>query len=646
MRTRSAPIPFRQNAKRNDLTFVLRFSADPTWVPLPRSFREQAARSPNAVLLETSRFGTANRHSYLLLSPTRRIVADRLEDIPRLFREIEIALDQGLWVAGFLSYECGYHFERVPDVTVPKQLAWFGAYEQVKVFDHLRGPQDREQATDPDESASAPRYEAIAESIELEISKESYVAAIARIKEQLAAGNTYQVNFTDRLAFNSPLSPAEVFSNLSAQQHVAYSAFLNIEGQSIVSLSPELFFETQGDRIVTRPMKGTMPRGLDLADDERMANLLRNDEKNRSEHVMIVDLLRNDLGRICRSGSVEVKDPFSVERYDTLHQMTSTVVGHLHPGMAFYDIFRGLFPSGSITGAPKHRTMQIIHELERRCRGVYTGAIGFIRPNRSSVFNVAIRTLVMQHGEVAMGVGGGIVADSKPEDEYRECLLKASFLTRRIEPFQLIETMLWDGEFRLLSLHLDRMESSALYFGFPFDRPRITSTLFDLCKCTTFDRGSRYRIRLTLAASGQEATEVSHCPHEPANINVWLTDERISSSDPFRRHKTTRRDPYDRLYKKAREYGFDEVIFANENGDITEGAISNIFIEKTGKMLTPPVASGLLPGVLRRHILETRDGSQEAVLKVEDLKSADGIFLCSSLRGLRRVTSFSTTLDE
>jgi para-aminobenzoate synthetase / 4-amino-4-deoxychorismate lyase len=616
------------------------------WLSLPRSFREQAARSPNAVLLETSRFDAANRHSYLLLNPTRLIVADRLEDIPKLFRDIEIALDQGLWVAGYLSYECGYHFERVPDIRVPKPLAWFGAYEQVKIFDHLHAAQDREQATDPDESASAARYEALAASIELEIPKESYVAAIARIKEQLAAGNTYQVNFTDRLVFNSPLSPAEVFSNLSAQQHVAYSAFLNIEGQSIVSLSPELFFETQGDRIVTRPMKGTMPRGLDLADDERMANLLRNDEKNRSEHVMIVDLLRNDLGRICRSGSVVVKDPFSVERYDTLHQMTSTVVGHLHPGIAFYDIFRGLFPSGSITGAPKHRTMQIIHELERHCRGVYTGAIGFIRPNRSSVFNVAIRTLVMRDGEVTMGVGGGIVADSKPEDEYRECLLKAAFLTRRIEPFQLIETLLWDGEFRLLELHLDRMESSALYFGFPFDRPRIASTLFDLCKSRTFDSGSRYRIRLTLAACGQEATEVSHCPHEPSNINIWLTDERISSSDPFRRHKTTRRDPYDRLYKKAREYGFDEVIFANEKGDITEGAISNIFIERMGKMLTPPVASGVLPGVLRRHILETRDGSQEAVLKVDDLKSADGIYLCSSLRGLRRVTSFSTTLHE
>lgn len=626
---------------------MLRLTAGPTWVSLPRSFREQAARSPNAVLLETSRFDPANRRSYLFLNPARRIIADRLEDIPQLFREIEIALDQGLWVAGYLSYECGYHFERVQGVTVPKPLAWIGAYEQIEIFDHFRAAaQDRSQATDPEESASAARCAAIAASVQLEIPKDSYVAAIASIKEQLAAGNTYQVNFTDRLAFKSPLSPAEVFSILSAQQHVAYSAFLNIEGRSIVSLSPELFFQTQGDRIVTRPMKGTMPRGLDLADDERIATLLRNDEKNRSEHVMIVDLLRNDLGRICRSGSVEVKDPFSVERYDTLHQMTSTVVGKLHPGITFLDIFRSLFPSGSITGAPKRRTMQIIHELERQCRGVYTGAIGFISPNRSSVFNVAIRTLVMQDGDVTMGVGGGIVADSKPEDEYRECLLKACFLTRRIEPFQLIETMLWDGEFRLLNSHLDRMESSAFYFGFPFDRPLITATLFDLCKSPTFDSGSRQRIRLTLAASGRAATEVSHCPHEPAKISIWLADERSSSSDAFRRHKTTRRDLYDRLYKKAGEYGFEEVIFANENGDITEGAISNIFIERRGAMLTPPVTSGVLPGVLRRHILETREGSREVVLTVDDLKSADGIYLCSSLRGLRRVTSFSTTLGE
>jgi para-aminobenzoate synthetase / 4-amino-4-deoxychorismate lyase len=616
------------------------------WASLPQNFRDEAARSLNAVLLETSRFDAANRHSYLFLDPARLILANRLEDIPGLFREIEAALAQGLWVAGYLSYECGYHFEQFPNIAVPKPLAWFGVYTHAEVFDHCQAVHDRDHATDLNENTSSVASAAIAARLGLEIPKESYVATIARIKEHLAAGNTYQVNFTDRLAFDSPLSPAQVYSALSAQQRVAYGAFLNIEGQPIISLSPELFFKAEGDRIITRPMKGTMPRGLDRADDERIAGLLRNDEKNRSEHVMIVDLLRNDLGRICRSGTVQVQNPFSVERYDTLHQMTSTVVGGLRPGISLYDIFRGLFPSGSITGAPKHRTMQIIRELERQFRGVYTGAIGFIGPNRSSVFNVAIRTLVMRDGSVTMGVGGGIVADSDPEDEYQECLLKASFVTRRNEPFQLIETMLWDGEFKLLSLHLDRMESSALYFGFQFDRARITSALSDLCKSPGFDATTRYRIRLTLATSGRAATEVSPYPDETSDIRICLTDERTSSSDPFRRHKTTRREPYDRLYAKARDHGFEEVIFANENGEITEGAISNIFIARMGKLFTPPVSSGVLPGVLRRHILETRDGAGEAVLNVDDLKSADGIYLCSALRGLRRVTSFATKLPD
>jgi para-aminobenzoate synthetase / 4-amino-4-deoxychorismate lyase len=614
------------------------------WAPLPQNFRDEAARSLNAVLLETSRFDAANHNSYLFLNPARLIVANRLEDIPSLFREIEAALDQGQWIAGYLSYECGYHFEQFPNITVPKPLAWFGVYTQVKVFDHSQAVSHGEQAAVLHENASSAGCEAVAAQLDLEISKESYVAAIARIKEHLAAGNTYQVNFTDRIAFNSPRSPAQVYSALSAQQRVSYGAFLNIEGQPIISLSPELFFKAEGDRITTRPMKGTMARGLDRTDDERMANLLRDDEKNRSEHVMIVDLLRNDLGRICRSGTVQVQDPFSIERYDTLHQMTSTVVGGLQPGISLYDIFHGLFPSGSITGAPKHRTMQIIRELERRFRGVYTGAIGFVGPNRSSVFNVAIRTLVMRDGNVTMGVGGGIVADSEPEDEYRECLLKASFVTRRNEPFQLIETMLWDGEFKLLDLHLDRMESSAFYFRFAFDRTRIKSSLLDLCKSPGFDGETRHRIRLTLATDGRLATEVSPYPHETSDIRIWLTDERTSSSDPFRRHKTTRREPYDRLYAKAREHGFEDVIFANENGEITEGAISNIFVARMGKLLTPPVSSGVLPGVLRRHILETRDGSEEAVLNVDDLKTADGIYLCSSLRGLRRVMSFTTEL--
>jgi para-aminobenzoate synthetase/4-amino-4-deoxychorismate lyase len=612
---------------------------------LPRSFLEEAARSPNAILFETSRFDAANHGSYLFLNPTRLLVADELDDIPGLFSEIERALAQGLWVAGYLCYECGYHFERFIADQLPKPLAWFGVYEQVKVFDHFPGSSGSEQATGPQTNEFA-ASEPIATTLGLEISKESYVASILKIKAHLAAGDTYQVNFTDRFAFESALSPVEVFSTLSAQQRVAYSAFLNIQGRTILSFSPELFFKTQGDGIITRPMKGTMPRGLDFADDERMADCLRNDAKNRSEHVMIVDLLRNDLGRICRSGTVEVQDPFAVERYETLHQMTSTVLGCLKPGISFYDIIQGLFPSGSITGAPKHRTMQIIRELERQPRGVYTGAIGFISPTRSSVFNVAIRTLVMQDGRVTLGVGGGIVADSDPEDEYRECLLKTSFVTRSNEPFRLIETMLWDGEFKRLSWHLDRMESSALYFGFPFDRCRITSTVLNLAMVPDFAGGPPQRVRLTLTASGRIATQVSSLVNEPFNVKVWLTDEYTSSADPFRRHKTTRRKLYDRLYKKARTHGFEEVIFSNERDEITEGAISNVFVRRGGKLLTPPLASGILPGVFRRHILETRGNSEEAVLTLEDLHSADDIFLCSSLRGLRRVVSFSSTLNE
>ena len=642
---KTVTLPFSFVGRQNVLA-VLQISQNSAWVPLPRRFREEAARSLNAVLLETSRFDSENHNSYLFLNPNRLIVADRLEDIPKLFCEVEIALEQGLWVAGYLSYECGYHFERFPQITGPRPLAWFGVYDQVTIFDHFRTAQDHEPATDSEENEPLARREAYAARFELEFPKEGYVEAIDRIKEHLAAGDTYQVNFTHPLAFDSPLSAAEVFATLSAKQRVAYSAFVNIEGRPIISLSPELFFRTEADRIITRPMKGTMPRGLDRVDDARMANYLRNDEKNHSEHVMIVDLLRNDLGRICRSGTVQVENAFSVERYDTLHQMTSTVVGSLTPGISYYDIFRGLFPSGSITGAPKHRTMQIIHELERHSRGVYTGAIGFISPKRSSVFNVAIRTLVMQDGNLTMGVGGGIVADSEAEEEYQECLLKASFITRRHDPFQLIETMLWDGEFRLLNLHLDRLESSALYFDFPFDRSRITSILFDLTRSATFDNATRNRIRVALSISGRVTAEASPHANDTSEIRIWLTDERISSSDPHRRHKTTRREQYDRLYKKARDHRFEDVLFTNENGEITEGAISNIFIEKMGKLLTPPLTSGVLPGVFRRHILETLDSSEEAVLSTDDLKSADGIFLCSSLRGLRRVGSFSTSLSE
>ncbi len=609
-----------------------------SWAPLPQNFRQAAARCANSVLLETSRFDSSNRHSRLFLSPERLIVARHIDEIPRLFAQIDEASSQGLYVAGFLSYECGYHFGRFSYENSSEPIAWFGAYRSVQTFDHLLQVQSNKHREKIQESISTAHAIAVADNASLEISKDAYAAQIRKIKEYLAAGETYQVNFTDRLAFTTALPPADVFAQLAAQQAVAYSAFLNFERSAILSFSPELFFKIEGDRIWTRPMKGTMPRGLDLIDDQRMAVRLRNDEKNLSEHVMIVDLLRNDLGRICCAGSIKVENPFAVEKYATLHQMTSEVSGTLRPEMQFYDIFRALFPSGSITGAPKHRTMQIIRALESRARGVYTGAIGFIAPNRSAVFNVAIRTLELKGASASMGVGGGIVADSDPEDEYRECLLKASFITCERRSFDLIETILWDGEFRWLDLHLDRLESSACYFDFAFDRRQITSELLELPATHSFEKGARGRIRLVLTANGSTQVQVTEAPNESNCIRAVLADERTSSTDPFRRHKSTRRELYDRHYERARSDGFDEVIFRNEKGEMTEGAISNLFLKKSGKLLTPPIASGVLPGIFRRQILETNPHSQESVLTLDDLQSAEAIYLCNSVRGLRRVT--------
>ena len=350
---------------------------------------------------------------------------------------------------------------------------------------------------------------------------------------------------------------------------------------------------------------------------------------------MIVDLLRNDLGRICTMGSVQVEEIFTVEKYETLLQMTSTISGTLRPGLRYYDIFKSMFPGGSITGAPKIRTMQIIHELEREPRGIYTGAIGFISPDGSSAFNVAIRTVVMNKNEGSMGVGGGIVADSDPAGEYRECLLKAAFLTRSQPDFQLLETMLWNCQFLFLPQHLERLESSAAYFNFLFDWNSAESQLTEYA--TRFSPGEEYVVRLLLDRAGRTAISARQFLPEQPTGRIRLSAERIASRNVFLRHKTTNRAFYDEHYAQARAEGFDEVIFLNEHGEVTEGAISNLFIRKAGKLITPPLACGVLPGVFRRHLLETEPAAQERAVTLDDIASADALLLCNSVRGMRRV---------
>jgi para-aminobenzoate synthetase/4-amino-4-deoxychorismate lyase len=608
------------------------------WTQLPSWLHAVVAQHPDSVLLQTSRFDAFNQQSFLFSNAIRTISAVALDEIPDLFRQIEEAIASGLYVAGYVGYECGYHFERVSDVTTTSSdlpLAWFGVYHTPTTYDHATGHLEGALAAMVTERASEESPGRFAEHVDLAIVKGDYYAKVQRIKEYIAAGETYQVNFTDRVRVTTKLSADQAFGALLQQQPVAYSAFLNVAGQHILSLSPELFFRIEGDRIVTRPMKGTMPRGLDAADDVQVALRLQNDEKNRCEHVMIVDLLRNDLGRICTMGSVRVEDIFTVEKYETLLQMTSTIAGTLRSELSYYEIFKAMFPSGSITGAPKIRTMQIIHEMEPTSRGIYTGAIGYIAPNGSATFNVAIRTLVLKDCEARMGVGGGIVADSEPSEEYHECLLKTEFLVRSPRDFQLIETILWDGNLSFLSMHLDRLEASAEYFSFSYNRATITAQLINASNL--FRPKERYRVRLLLGAAGNVTiTTTKQTPDAPTGV-IRLSWERTSSRDLFLRHKTTQRKLYESQYAEAWKEGFDDTIFLNEKEEVTEGTISNIFIRRAGRLFTPPLSSGVLPGVFRRHLLETTADAEECVLKLPDLESADAIFLCNSVRGIWQV---------
>ncbi|WP_051978358.1 aminodeoxychorismate synthase component I [Edaphobacter aggregans] len=620
----------------------------PRWTPLPPHLRTLAATSRNAVLLETSRFDQQNCYSYLFLNPTEIITAQALDDLPALFARIESAHKQGLHLAGYLHYECGYHFEpsrfeplneRAP---TDEPIAWFGAYPQPFIFHHATGTF---AGPTPPQASIEPTPTTFTAEAALDIPEVEYAEKILRIQQYIEAGDTYQVNFTDFVTVAAPHSAAASFAALSSSQPVAYSALLHIGDQHILSLSPELFFRIQksaeGNRITTRPMKGTMPRGLDLAADDAQAARLQADEKNRSEHVMIVDLLRNDLGRICRAGSIHVEDLFSVERYRTLLQMTSTISGDLLPNLSFYEIFRALFPSGSITGAPKLRTMQIIRELERAPRGVYTGAIGHIAPSGDATFNVAIRTLVLRNHTAHMGVGGGIVADSHSASEYRECQLKAAFLTRPHTDFQLIETMLFDGAaMPYLPLHLDRLAASAQYFDYPCDRATIASRIHTL---TATLPSTRHSIRLLLDSTGDITLTRAPLSEDPPTLSVRISPHRTSSTDLFLRHKTTRRDLYNTELARARAEGFGEVLFLNEHGELTEGAISTLFVRLNEKLLTPPLAAGALPGILRAHILATDPTAQEHTLTLADLARAEAIYVGNSVRGLRQVTRIDTS---
>ncbi len=581
---------------------------------------------PDSVLLDTGWGDGAPRPARLFTAPAHVLMAHTLDEVAPLLAELDGITGGGRFAAGYLAYEAGYAFEQIaPLRPLAGPLAWFGVYD---------APEDLDEDEVEALLAEGGAYRLTEPTFALD--RETYRRRVERVRHHIREGDVYQINLTAPFQFGAAGDPVGLYRALRHRQRVGYGALLRTSdgtGEAwVLSRSPELFFRRDGDRVTTRPMKGTVRRGPTAAEDEAQAAWLTADEKNRAENLMIVDLLRNDLSVVAEPGSVVVPALFEAERYDTLWQMTSTVEARLRPGVGTADLVRALFPCGSVTGAPKIRAMQLIHELEDEPRGVYCGAVGVVAPGGRAVFNVPIRTVTVRDGAGTMGSGSGIVWDSEPEAEYAECLLKARFLTDEAPAFALLETIRWDAGFALLDRHLDRMRRAAAYFDFPFDEAAVRERLAE----TGARLGSEvHRVRLTLDRRGRVEVQTMPLAEAPLRLRrVAVYPEPADSADPFLRHKTTHRPFYDRALAWATERGVDEAILTNERGEITEGTRTNLFARLDGRMWTPPLASGGLGGVLRAHLVATGEAG-ERVLRPEDLERADAVYLGNALRGLQ-----------
>ena len=584
------------------------------------------------VLLDDSL--TPGGRCLLFEAPVEIVRCDEPAEVEAALARVATAGARGLYAAGFLSYELGYLMEdRLAALLPPARgcpLLWFGLFDTPREIDR-----EAAGAWVRDRSQGGYRLE----NLTLSMDRDGYLAGVRRVKDYIAAGDVYQINLTFKYEFDFSGDLFALYGKLRRRQRVRHGALIAAPDFSVLSLSPELFLHVRDGRAEARPMKGTAPRGADPEADAALGVWLAADEKSRAENLMIVDLLRNDLGRVAEIGSVKVSDLFTVESYPTVHQMTSGITARLRPGVGLPELARGLFPCGSVTGAPKVRAMEIIRELEPAPRGVYTGAVGFLGPDGEVAFNVAIRTLVLDtDGRGEMGVGSGIVQDSDPEAEFEECLLKARFLTEDRAAFRLIETLRWRAEdgYYLLGRHLARLTASAAYFGFPCDRDEVERQL--RARAEEFDADRPMRVRLLL--DGEGAIEIEAAPlaasEERRALGFVLAERRIDTRDPFFYHKTTRREVYEGELARLRgQTGCDEVVFLNERGELTEGSFTNLFVERAGRRLTPPVSCGLLEGTLRRELLED-PGTQveERVLWPEDLAAAERIYLGNSVRGL------------
>lgn len=557
--------------------------------------------------------------------PSRVIAATRNEDVLEALADAQQAVDEGQCVAGFISYEAASALDEALSVHPPLSsgtslpLVWLGVYCKAETLAALPCPHGVEE---PARDAWVCDTDA-----------QSYAHAMTRIKDYIAAGDTYQVNYTVR--FRQPFQgdPYALFFRLSQAQQSQCCVFIDTESFAICSASPELFFEREGNCIRAKPMKGTAPRALTSTEDRQVADALRHCPKNRAENVMIVDMIRNDLGRVAFPGSVVPRELFAIEPYPTVHQMVSTVEALTAADLR--DTFAALFPCASVTGAPKVRTMQIIRELESSPRGVYTGSCGYWLGHDEARFNVAIRTVQIDKtsGSAQYGAGGGVVWDSTVEGEYNECLAKTAILNYAPRPsFQLLESLLYDSSsgWLLLDEHIQRAKLSAGYFGYSFSESAMRSALETCVRDQQCHTMGSWKVRWLLSRDGTMSTEAIVLEEEHAcGWKVGLAMDAVRSDDVFLYHKTTHRQAYDAAL--LRFPACRDVILVNEQGCVTESCFGNVVLEVGSKKITPPVSCGLLNGVFRQHLLNNGSLYEQKVTP-DMLEAADRVWLINSVR--------------
>jgi para-aminobenzoate synthetase/4-amino-4-deoxychorismate lyase len=591
-------------------------------------------------LLDDCTANEADPRSRLYTGHVATLSCKHAADLPALWEQLQQALQEGKYAVGLFSYELGAEMHGIE----PRKADQFPSH--VLLFDRCEHFSAAQVASWLSAKMSEDGARAGIANARASVNEDDFIKAVDGIHAYIEAGDTYQVNYTYRLRFDAYGSPHALYARLRARQPVPYGALIALpDGGAVLSLSPELFVQHRQGEMTARPMKGTAAASGDAREDATRAARLAADPKNRAENLMIVDLLRNDLGRIAASGSVKTPHLFDVEQYNSVLQMTSTIQARLRDGTTLAQAFAALYPCGSITGAPKRRTMQIIRELEPHARGLYTGAIGWFDASGAGhrigdfCLSVPIRTLVLdapgtegvRAGEI--GVGAGIVHDSVAADEFAECRLKAKFLTGLPSDFELFETMYAtrDEGCRHLDLHLRRLHSSAAYFGFPFSDTEVREAL-DKTRAGLSSGG--HRLRLALNQTGGLMVQSAPLAPLAGPVKVLIANQPTVAGDLFLRHKTTARERYDAAWRAAEAAGGFDMLFFNTNGELTEGGRSNVFVKRDGKWFTPPLTSGLLPGVMRTVLLsDPAWGASERRLTVDDLRAAEEIVVCNALRG-------------